>query len=170
MQAQLTRPKAVSVTTKQQVCTMCSGLEKWGLPYCFKRILKSMLLNNSKLSYKKNCNCWKLYGGLRVKLYTLEKIPHKTDANDLHFPKSFDLPVSLMMAPAPCFWIWVTWQKLHKPSLWSLLSIIENCMYVFGRCCSAGSRYIITINQYFYIKGTMWSALYAVYFILPHEN
>lgn len=62
MQIQFTRPKAVSVTTKQQVCTMCSALEKWGFPHRFKRILKSMLLNNSKLSYKKNGNCWKLYG------------------------------------------------------------------------------------------------------------
>lgn len=42
-------------------------------------------------------------------------------------------------------------------------------MYVFGRYRSAGSIYIITINQYFYIKGIMWSALYAIYFILPHE-
>lgn len=51
-----------------------------------------MLLNNIKLSYKKKMVIAENY---MESLYTLEKIPHKTGANELHFPKSFDLPLCL---------------------------------------------------------------------------
>lgn len=55
-----------------------------------------MLLNNSTLSYKKIVIAKNYMEDLESNCtYTPEKIPHKTDANDLHFPKSFDLPLCL---------------------------------------------------------------------------